>query len=131
MTVSKKIVLLEDDRSTSRLLSSFLEKSGYTVIESAEARFAIELTLREKPDLLIADIMLPDMNGSEAVKKLMSVSSLPDMKVLFLTSLLGKVAKPGEETKLKVDGKDFPALAKPIEPDSLIAIVDRITGGNN
>ena len=131
MPISKKIVLLEDDRSSSRLIASFLEKSGYTVWESSEGRNAIELSLKEKPDLLIADIMLPDMNGSEAVKQLMSAPTLEDFKVLFLTSLLGKVAKPGEETKLKVDGKEFPALAKPINPDALIAIVDRITGGNN
>ena len=73
MSDSKKIILLEDDRSSSRLLATFLEKKGFDVIESREGRYAIELSIKERPDLLIADIMLPDMNGSEAVKQLMAM----------------------------------------------------------
>lgn len=131
MNDKKKIVLLEDDRASSLLLATFLEKAGFEVLPSAEARFAIELTIRERPDLLIADILLPDMNGSEMVKELMKSSIGKSLNVLFLTSLLGKVAKPGQETKLRLDGREFPALSKPFQPDSLLEVVSRLTAGNN
>lgn len=131
MTDKKKIVLLEDDRASSRLLTAFLEKEGFDVTPSGEARSAIEITLREKPDLLIADILLPDMNGSEMVKELMKSTVGKNLNVLFLTSLLGKVAKPGEETKLRLDGREFPALSKPFESKSLLAVVARLTAGEN
>ncbi|MCH6255498.1 response regulator [Puniceicoccaceae bacterium K14] len=131
MNDKKKIVVLEDDRSSARVLTAFLEKKGFEVLSTSEGRFAIELTLREKPDLLIADIMLPDMNGSEMVKQLKKSAAGKDLNVLFLTSLLSKVAKPGEETKLRLDGIEFPALSKPFQPESLFTVVSRLTAGNN
>lgn len=63
MADSKKIILLEDDKASARLVSAFLNAKGYEVLESHEGRFAIEMVLREKPDLLIADVLLPDMHG--------------------------------------------------------------------
>jgi poly(3-hydroxybutyrate) depolymerase len=53
MPVPKKIILLEDDKASSRLVSSFLESKGYEVRESYEGRFAIEMALKDRPDLMI------------------------------------------------------------------------------
>ena len=131
MAEPKKIILLEDDRASARLLSTFLESKGYRVMESHEGRFAIELALREKPDLLIADILLPDMHGSEAVKQLRASSVTHDLKVLFLTSLLNKSNSAGQETRLTVSGRDYPALSKPFKPAVLAEVVDRLLAGDN
>lgn len=131
MADSKKIILLEDDKASARLVSTFLESKGYQVAESYEGRFAIEMALREKPDLLIADVLLPDMHGSEAVKQLRGSASMHDLKVLFLTSLLSKSNTAGQETKLTVAGREYPALSKPFKPAVLAEIVDRILGGPN
>ncbi|MEM9158008.1 MAG: response regulator [Verrucomicrobiota bacterium] len=131
MADSKKILVLEDERSSALLITKFLEKRGYEVFPSGEARFAIDLALREKPDLMIADILLPDMHGSEAVKQLKSSPITENMEVLFLTSLLGKKGATDAETVLKVDGKEYPAIGKPFKPDVLSAVVDRLIGGAN
>lgn len=128
MADTKKIVLIEDDRASSRLMAAFLEKKGYRVLESHEARFGIELTLKEKPDLLIADILLPDMKGSDAVKELKMSAMGKDLKVLFLTSLLNKKAGPETLTKLTVEGLQYPALAKPFKPEKLIEVIDNLIG---
>ncbi len=128
MADAKKIILLEDDRSSAKLVSTFLEKRGYQVLESHSARFAIELALKERPDLLIADILLPDMKGSDAVKELRASSVGKDLKVLFITSLLNKGDQPMKEIKLTVDGIDYPALGKPFKPDQLVEIVQRLLG---
>ncbi len=131
MTDAKKIILLEDDRASARLVSTFLRTKGYEVIESHEGRGAIELALREKPDLLIADVLLPDMHGSEAVKQLRASQTLYDLKVLFLTSLLSKSSTAGQETRLTVSGREYPALSKPFKPALLAEIVERLLAGRN
>lgn len=131
MPDSKKIILLEDDKASARLLSTFLESKGYDVQESYEGRFAIEMALRETPDLMIVDVLLPDMHGSEAVKKLTATDRMHDMKVLFLTSLLSKSTEAGKVTRLKVAGKEYPALSKPFKPASLEAIVAKMLAGEN
>lgn len=131
MPDSKKIILLEDDRASARLLSAFLETKGYEVSESYEGRFAIELALREKPDLMIVDVLLPDMHGSEVVKKITATDSLHDMKVLFLTSLLNKSTAAGQVTRLTVAGREYPALSKPFKPASLEAILAKMFAGKN
>lgn len=131
MTDSKKIILLEDDKASARMLSTFLEAKGYEVRESYEGRFAIEMALREKPDLMIVDVLLPDMHGSEAVKQICSTESMYGLKVLFLTSLLSKSTAPGKEARLTVSGREYPALSKPFKPAALEAIVARMLAGDN
>ena len=131
MDESKKIIVLEDDRPSARLITTFLEKKGYKVWEAHSGRYAIEMALREKPDLLIADVFLPDMHGSEAVKQLQASESLYDLKVLFLTSLLKKSLPAGKETKLSVGGREYPALSKPFEPDQLSTLVEKLLAGSN
>ncbi|MDQ8201519.1 response regulator [Pelagicoccus sp. SDUM812003] len=131
MADSKKIILLEDDKASARLVSTFLESKGYDVRESYEGRFAIEMALKDKPDLLIADVLLPDMHGSEAVKQLRASSKMNDLKVLFLTSLLNRSATAGQETRLTVGGREYPALSKPFKPAVLASIVEKILSGEN
>ncbi|MBD5781673.1 response regulator [Pelagicoccus sp. NFK12] len=131
MPDSKKIILLEDDKASSRLLSMFLESKGYEVQESREGRFAIEMALRDTPDLMIVDVLLPDMHGSEAVKKLTATDRMHDLKVLFLTSLLSKSTEAGKVTRLKVGGKEYPALSKPFKPASLEKVVAEMLAGDN
>lgn len=131
MADQKKIILLEDDKASARLVSTFLATKGYAVKESHEGRMAIDMALREKPDLLIADVLLPDMHGSEAVKQLRASSQMHDLKVLFLTSLLSKSNSVGQETRLTVGGREYPALSKPFKPAVLAAIVDRMLSEDN
>jgi DNA-binding response OmpR family regulator len=80
--------------------------------------------------LLIADIMIPDLNGSEVVKKLLATSFERKLNVLFLTSLLSKNGSQDEETKLSVEGKEFPVLSKSFKGAVLLKIVDKIVRGS-
>lgn len=127
MKTVPKIVVLEDARSSRTLITLFLEKAGYRVFEASEGRYAIELMLKERPALLIADVMVPEMNGAEVVKKLLEIHQ-GEVNVLFLTSLLNKDGEIGEETTLKAGGKEFPALGKPFDPKILLSVVDRLVG---
>ncbi len=130
MVTARKIVVLEDDRSTGALIPAILEEEGYDVLRALEGRSAIELVIKERPSLLISDVLVPDMNGSEVVKELRRLSIGETLPTLFLTSLLDKKGqmKSQEERKLKLNGVDYPALAKPFNPAILIDIVKRLAG---
>ena len=131
MAIPRKIVVLEDDRSTGALISAVLEKEGYHVLHALQGRSAIELVIRERPSLLISDVLVPDMNGSEVVKELRNSSIGESLPTLFLTSLLDKKGqeKSFEEKTLKLEGVTFPALAKPFNPTVLVEVVGRLAGG--
>ena len=130
MVTARKIVVLEDDCSTGALIPAILEEEGYDVLRALEGRSAIELVIKERPSLLISDVLVPDMNGSEVVKELRRLSIGETLPTLFLTSLLDKKGqmKSQEERKLKLNGVDYPALAKPFNPAILIDIVKRLAG---
>lgn len=128
MPTLRKIVVLEDDRTSCALISSALEKAGYQVFQTQEGRYAIELVIKERPSLLISDVLVPDMNGSEVVKQLSASSFGSELNTLFLTSLLDKGDNDGAEKRLKVEGQEYPALAKPFNPEKLLEVVERIAG---
>ncbi len=128
MPTLRKIVVLEDDRTSCALISSALEKAGYQVFQTQEGRYAIELVIKERPSLLISDVLVPDMNGSEVVKQLSASSFGSELNTLFLTSLLDKGDNDGSEKRLKVEGQEYPALAKPFNPEKLLEVVERIAG---
>lgn len=131
MATQRKIVVLEDNRSTGALISAILEKEGYHVLHALEGRYAIELVLRDRPSLLISDVLVPDMNGSKVVKELRSSSIGESLPTLFLTSLLDKKGQESsyEEKTLRLEGVAYPALAKPFNPAVLIELVRRLAGG--
>ena len=89
MKFAPKIVVLEDDRASSILIATLQRQEGYHALEAGEGRYALELTMKERPVLFISDVIVPDMNGSEVVKNLMGANIIRELKILFLTSLLG------------------------------------------
>ena len=82
----KKIVLIEDDSDLFSLLKYNLEKEGFHLVGSQTGKGAIELCRRERPDLIILDIMLPDSDGIEICKGIRSRQDLAHIPVIFLTA---------------------------------------------
>lgn len=87
-----KIILADDEERWRMIVHDFLEQEGYTVLEAANGRQAVD-QLRENPDaaLVILDIMMPEMNGLEACREIRSFSQVP---VLMVT------ARDDEETEI-------------------------------
>lgn len=82
----KKIVLIEDDRDLFSLLKYNLEKEGYAVAGAHTGRGAVDLCLRERPDLIILDIMLPDSDGLEICRRLRTHALFVATPLMFLTA---------------------------------------------
>ncbi len=84
--MKKKILLIDDDKNMVRMLKIRLESEGFNVISAYDGEEGLEKTLKEKPDLIILDIMLPKMDGYQVCQKLKEDRKTWDIPVLMLTA---------------------------------------------
>jgi len=112
----KKIVLIEDDSDLFALVKYNLEKEGFAVAGSQTGKGALELCRRERPDLIILDIMLPDSDGLEICKGLRNHSELGNVPIIFLTA---RVSETDRILGLELGANDY--IVKPFFIRELIA----------
>jgi DNA-binding response OmpR family regulator len=114
----KKIVLIEDDADLYALLKYNLEKEGFILAGSQTGRGALELCRREKPDLVILDIMLPDSDGLEICRSIRNTPELAHIPVIFLTA---RASETDRIVGLELGANDY--IVKPFFVRELIARV--------
>lgn len=103
MGESKKILVVEDDLVTQRMLSARLEITGYDVITASDGEEALNKARKENPDLLILDLMLPKMTGYEVCRMLKFDDKYKKIPIIILSSLdqqdeREKAVKAGADT---------------------------------
>ena len=116
MEKMKRILIIEDNESNLYLTRFILEKNGYQVIEAREGIQGVELAKNEKPDLIIMDIQLPDINGLEAVRRIRDSKADHEIPIVALTSY----AMVGDREKALAAGCNG-YIEKPINPDTFMA----------
>ena len=112
----KKIALIEDDADLFALLRYNLEKEGFTLVGSQTGKGAIELCRRERPDLVILDVMLPDSDGLDICKGIRSHPELCNLPIIFLTA---RAAETDRIVGLELGANDY--IVKPFFVRELIA----------
>jgi two-component system, OmpR family, phosphate regulon response regulator PhoB len=83
---NKKVVVIEDDADLLALVTYNLEKEGFALVRSQTGKGALELCRRERPDLILLDIMLPDSNGLDICKGIRADPDLAHIPVIFLSA---------------------------------------------
>jgi CheY-like chemotaxis protein len=111
----KKILIVDDDKVILRTLENILLRAGYAVIPLSLGREAIKIAKERSPDLIILDIMMPDMDGGDVAHILKNDPQTENIPIIFLSSL---VTKREEQSSSKKHGLYF--LAKPIERNKLL-----------
>ncbi len=114
----KKIVLIEDDADLFSLLKYNLEKEGFAMVGSQTGKGAIDLCRREKPDLILLDIMLPDSDGLDICKGIRSHPELATIPIIFLTA---RASETDRILGLELGANDY--IVKPFFVRELIARV--------
>ncbi|GLY09384.1 response regulator transcription factor [Bacillus badius] len=113
-----KVMIIDDEEAMRQLVSTFLEKEGYTVIQAANGMEALSAIDQQMPDLLIVDVMMPYMDGYAFTKE---VKRKYDLPLIFLS------AKGEEWDKihgLKLGGDDY--IVKPFHPGELLARIESV-----
>lgn len=112
----KKILLIEDDADLYSLIQYNLEKEGFQFAGSQTGKGAIDLCRREKPDLVILDIMLPDSDGLDICKAIRAHPELAHLPVIFLTA---RASETDRIVGLELGANDY--IVKPFFVRELIA----------
>ena len=121
--MSKKILLVDDEEEIIFLLKRRFIKNGYDVVEAHSGVEAIACVEKERPDLIVLDVMMPGMNGLEVCRKLKSDPQYQSIKIVLLTAK--------DQQKDKELGKEAGAdayMTKPFEPDDIIGKVKSLVG---
>lgn len=82
-----KILLVEDDTNLSEIYQARMEAEGYTVVSAADGEAALAVAAKEKPDLIISDVMMPKISGFEMLDILRNTAGLKETPVIMLTAL--------------------------------------------
>jgi len=114
----KTVALIEDDADLFALLKYNLEREGFRLVGSQTGKNAIELCRREKPDVLVLDIMLPDSDGIDICRGIRSHPELARLPIIFLTA---RASESDRILGLELGANDY--VVKPFSVRELIARV--------
>jgi DNA-binding response OmpR family regulator len=115
-TVMKKILLVEDDTDLFALLKYNLEREGFQLVGTNTGKGVVDLCLRERPDLILLDIMLPDSDGLDICRRLRAHMELRDVPILFVTA---RASETDRIVGLEVGANDY--IVKPFFLREVIA----------
>ena len=118
----KKILIVDDEKDALFILEKELTARGYSVIAADNGKDALRVAISERPDLIILDLWMPEMDGAEVAERLKGDISTKDIPVIFLTCLLQK--KEGEEQGRVVAGEVL--IAKPYSIEGLSNQIERL-----
>lgn len=119
--MAEKILIVDDDLDTLRLVGLLLQRKGYQILAANHGSQAIEKAMAEQPDLLLLDVMMPDMDGFEVVRRLRSDPATANIPIIMFTA---KTQVDDKVTGFEAGADDY--LTKPTHPAELIARVKAI-----
>ena len=116
--MSKKILVVDDEPKIVEIVRAYLEKDGFKVVTANDGRVALDVFRRDTPDLVVLDLMLPEVSGLDVCRRICKDSSTP---VIMLTAR--------DETTDKVVGLELGAddyVTKPFDPKELVSRVKAV-----
>ena len=111
-----RVLVVDDERVIAYTLAIILNQAGFDAAAVYTGTDAVERARSEKPDLVISDVIMPDMNGIEAAIRIRQM--LPGCKILLFS---GQAATADLLEKARLQGHEFEILAKPVHPQDLLA----------
>ena len=118
------ILIVDDSPTDVHVMTTMLEKHGYTVLSAENAEDGIEKAKSEKPDLVIMDVILPGMNGFQATRALSKNSETSEIPIIIVST---KNMETDRVWGLRQGAKDY--LAKPFKERELIVKIKELLEG--
>ena len=115
-TIKNKILLVDDEADILEFLSYNLKKEGYRVFTANNGKEAVIVAKKENPDIIILDVMMPDMDGIETCREIRDLPGLKDVMIAFLTA---RNEDYSQIAGFEVGADDY--INKPIKPRVLIS----------
>ncbi|NOZ76943.1 MAG: response regulator [Euryarchaeota archaeon] len=119
-----RVLLVDDDREMRVLTGTVLKLAGHEIMEAGDGEAALELLERERPDLILLDIMMPGMDGWEVCRTIKADENLKDIPVAMLSV---KYGKEDIEKSLRFGAEIH--ITKPFNKDFLLETVENLLAG--
>ena len=116
--MSQRVLVVDDDKSIVKVLTAYLEQSGYQVLTAYDGEMALHALRRERPDLVILDLMMPNRDGYEVTTIVRSDKSLAATPIIMLTA---RVEDTNKIVGLEVGADDY--ITKPFNAHEVVARV--------
>ena len=116
-----RILLIEDSPTESAVMTQLLERNGHEVIASGSAEDGIETCRRERPDLVLMDVVLPGMNGFQATRALSRDADTKQIPVLIVST---KGMETDKAWGLRQGARDY--IVKPPREEDLVARINAL-----
>jgi twitching motility two-component system response regulator PilH len=116
-----RILLIEDSPTETAVMTQLLERNGHQVYTATSAEDGIETARRERPDLVLMDVVLPGMNGFQATRALSRDNDTKSIPVLIVST---KAMETDKAWGLRQGAKDY--IVKPPREDELIARINEL-----
>jgi two-component system alkaline phosphatase synthesis response regulator PhoP len=119
--MTKQILVVDDDPLMHRLYQHHLEKAGYQMLSAKTGREALDLASRQQPHVIVMDVMMPDMDGLEALRELKKNDATKGIPVVIITATGHYMArKESEQSGAAV------FLTKPFSPTQLLTEIRKV-----
>lgn len=118
--MAKTILIVEDNELNMKLFKDLLEAQGYNILQTREGMQALDLARRERPDLIVMDIQLPQVSGLEVTKWIKADDDLKHIPVVAVTAF----AMKGDEEKIREGGCEA-YVAKPISVKNFLETIQK------
>lgn len=109
-----KILVVDDEAAIRNLLDDLLGDEGYEVCTASNGRAALELVQRERPDLILMDVMMPELDGQETLRRLRAVPELAIVPVILMSAAASITPDSAD---------DIAFISKPFNLDHVLAVI--------
>ena len=128
---AKKILVVEDEADVRVYLSRVLEENGFRVGSAADGAAALREVEKERPDVIMLDLSMPETSGVRFYRNLKERPELRDIPVIFVTGITGPGGSKDTERFYNAQRQVPPPdafIGKPIDPEELVATVKKLIG---
>jgi twitching motility two-component system response regulator PilH len=128
--MAKKVLVVDDDPDVRLFSVTVLEENGYTPLEAANGEEGLKMIKKEKPELIILDVLMPRQSGIRLYRELKTDKSFKDIPIIILSGIAKKTFLRSQKALTEFGGKEVPEpkiyLEKPVEPEILAGEINNI-----
>ena len=128
--MAKKVLVVDDDPDVRLFSVTVLEENGYSPLEAANGEEGLKVIKKEKPELIILDVLMPRQSGIRLYRELKTDKSFKDIPIIILSGIAKKTFLRSQKALTEFGGKEVPEpkvyLEKPVEPEVLAGEINKI-----
>ncbi len=130
--MGKKVLCVDDDPDIRLFVVTVLEENGYTPLTAANGEEGLEIIKKERPDLVILDVLMPRQSGIKMYRELKTDDSLKNIPVIILSGIARRTFLRSQEALTEFGSENVPEPAaymeKPVEPEELAEMIKKVIG---